>query len=86
MYACLLCCKRVCDARQQNLHGSLLRAGLVDELLIYLAPRLLGSGRGLAAIGPLTSLAESLDFEFVDVERVGVDLRWRLRPPGRAVF
>jgi diaminohydroxyphosphoribosylaminopyrimidine deaminase/5-amino-6-(5-phosphoribosylamino)uracil reductase len=70
----------------EKLNGSLLRAGLVDELLVYLAPRLLGPGRGLAAIGPLASLAESLDFVFVDVERVGADLRLRLRPPGRADF
>jgi diaminohydroxyphosphoribosylaminopyrimidine deaminase/5-amino-6-(5-phosphoribosylamino)uracil reductase len=70
----------------EKLNGSLLRAGLVDELLVYLAPRLLGPGRALAAIGPLASLAESLDFEFVDVERVGADLRLRLRPPGRADF
>ena len=70
----------------EKLNGSLLRAGLVDELLVYLAPRLLGPGRGIAAIGPLASLAESLDFEFVDVERVGTDLRLRLRPPGRAVL
>ena len=70
----------------EKLNGSLLREGLVDELLVYIAPRLLGPGRGIAAIGPLASLAESLDFEFVDVDRVGVDLRLRLRPPGRAVF
>ena len=70
----------------EKLNGSLLREGLVDELLVYIAPRLLGPGRGIAAIGPLASLAESLDFEFVDVERVGTDLRLRLRPPGRAVF
>jgi diaminohydroxyphosphoribosylaminopyrimidine deaminase / 5-amino-6-(5-phosphoribosylamino)uracil reductase len=70
----------------EKLNGSLLREGLVDELLVYVAPRLLGPGRGIAAIGPLASLAESLDFEFVDVERVGADLRLRLRPPGRAVF
>ena len=70
----------------EKLNGSLLSAGLVDELLVYIAPRLLGPGRGLAAIGPLTALAESLDFEFVDVERIGADLRLRLRPPGRAVF
>ena len=70
----------------EKLNGSLLREGLVDELLIYMAPRLLGPGRGIAAIGPLASLAESLDFEFVDVERVGADLRLRLRPPGRAKF
>jgi diaminohydroxyphosphoribosylaminopyrimidine deaminase/5-amino-6-(5-phosphoribosylamino)uracil reductase len=70
----------------EKLNGSLLRAGLVDELLIYLAPRLLGPGRGIAAVGPLAALAESLDFEFVEVERVDADLRLRLRPPGRADF
>ena len=70
----------------EKLNGSLLRAGLVDELLIYLAPRLLGTGRGLAAIGPLAALADSLDFEFTEVERVGADLRLRLRAPGRADF
>ena len=70
----------------EKLNGSLLREGLVDELLLYIAPRLLGPGRGIAAIGPLASLAESLDFELVDVEKVGADLRLRLRPPGRAVF
>ena len=32
------------------------------------------------------ALADSLDFEFVVVERVGDDLRLRLRPPGRAYF
>lgn len=70
----------------EKLNGSLLRAGLVDELLVYIAPRLFGPGRGIAAIGPLASLADSLDFEIVDVERVGPDLRLRLRPPGRADF
>lgn len=70
----------------EKLNGSLLRAGLVDELLVYIAPRLFGPGRGIAAIGPLASLADSLDFDIVDVERVGADLRLRLRPPGRADF
>jgi diaminohydroxyphosphoribosylaminopyrimidine deaminase/5-amino-6-(5-phosphoribosylamino)uracil reductase len=70
----------------EKLNASLLRAGLVDELLLYVAPHLLGDGRGLAALGVLPSLADSLDFEFVDVERVGADLRLRLRPPGRADF
>jgi riboflavin synthase, alpha subunit len=34
----------------EKLNASLLAAGLVDELLVYVAPRLLGSGRGLAAL------------------------------------
>ncbi len=70
----------------EKLNASLLRAGLVDELLLYVAPRLMGEGRGIAALGALGSLADSFDFEFIDVERVGADLRLRLRPPGRAVF
>jgi diaminohydroxyphosphoribosylaminopyrimidine deaminase / 5-amino-6-(5-phosphoribosylamino)uracil reductase len=70
----------------EKLNGSLLRAGLVDELLLYVAPRLFGDGRGIAALGPLARLADSLVFDFVDVERVGADLRLRLRPPGRADF
>ena len=70
----------------EKLNASLLRAGLVDELLLYVAPRLLGEGRAIAAIGALGGLAESLDFEFMDVERIGPDLRLRLRPPGRAEF
>jgi diaminohydroxyphosphoribosylaminopyrimidine deaminase / 5-amino-6-(5-phosphoribosylamino)uracil reductase len=70
----------------EKLNASLLRAELVDELLLYVAPRLLGDGRGIAALGALGALADSLDFEFIDVERVGADLRLRLRPPGRADF
>jgi diaminohydroxyphosphoribosylaminopyrimidine deaminase/5-amino-6-(5-phosphoribosylamino)uracil reductase len=70
----------------EKLNASLLRADLVDELLLYVAPRLLGEGRGIAALGALSSLAASHDFEFIDVERVGADLRLRLRPPGRAEF
>jgi diaminohydroxyphosphoribosylaminopyrimidine deaminase/5-amino-6-(5-phosphoribosylamino)uracil reductase len=64
----------------------LLREGLVDELLVYLAPKLLGSGRDMAAFGPIERLTDGLQFEFLDSELVGEDLRIRLRPPGRADF
>jgi diaminohydroxyphosphoribosylaminopyrimidine deaminase/5-amino-6-(5-phosphoribosylamino)uracil reductase len=69
----------------EKLNASLLQAGLVDELLLYMAPRLLGPGRGLAAIGPLARLADSIDFDWVDCERVGADLRLRLRPRAKPV-
>ena len=69
-----------------RLNASLLREGLVDELLVYLAPKLLGIGREMAAFGPLTTLADALDFEFTQVERIGDDLRILARPPGRAQF
>jgi diaminohydroxyphosphoribosylaminopyrimidine deaminase/5-amino-6-(5-phosphoribosylamino)uracil reductase len=69
-----------------KLNASLLREGLVDELLVYLAPRLLGIGREMAAFGPLSTLADALDFEFTQVDRIGADLRILARPPGRAHF
>ncbi len=69
-----------------KLNASLLREGLVDELLVYLAPKLLGVGREMAAFGPLSTLAEALQFEFTQVDRIGADLRLLARPPGRAHF
>ena len=69
-----------------KLNASLLREGLVDELLVYLAPKLLGIGREMAAFGPLSTLADALDFEFTQVDRIGADLRILARPPGRAHF
>ena len=69
-----------------KLNASLLREGLVDELLVYLAPKLLGIGREMAAFGPLQTLAEALPFEFTQVDRIGPDLRILARPPGRAHF
>lgn len=66
-----------------KLNGSLLREGLVDELLLYLAPKLLGPGMGLANIGPLTELAQGIALEFVEATPVGRDLRLRARLPGR---
>jgi diaminohydroxyphosphoribosylaminopyrimidine deaminase/5-amino-6-(5-phosphoribosylamino)uracil reductase len=64
----------------EKLNASFLREGLVDELLVYVAPRLLGRGRGLAALGPFERLEQGLGFRFVDVTPIGGDLRLRLRP------
>ncbi|MGG4608098.1 bifunctional diaminohydroxyphosphoribosylaminopyrimidine deaminase/5-amino-6-(5-phosphoribosylamino)uracil reductase RibD [Providencia sp. Me31A] len=64
-----------------KLAGSLLKLGLVDELIVYIAPKLLGSSaRGLVDFPPLNALADAPKFEFTDVEKVGDDLRVRLRP------
>jgi diaminohydroxyphosphoribosylaminopyrimidine deaminase / 5-amino-6-(5-phosphoribosylamino)uracil reductase len=69
-----------------KLSGSLVREGLVDELLVYQAPKLLGVGQGLASFGPLDSLDQALALRFVSLERVGDDLRLIARPPGREHF
>jgi diaminohydroxyphosphoribosylaminopyrimidine deaminase / 5-amino-6-(5-phosphoribosylamino)uracil reductase len=58
-----------------RLNGALLQTGRVDELLLYLAPTLLGAGRDIAALGPFESLAQGLAFDFHDAAKVGADLR-----------
>jgi diaminohydroxyphosphoribosylaminopyrimidine deaminase/5-amino-6-(5-phosphoribosylamino)uracil reductase len=69
-----------------KLNGSFIREGLVDECLVYLAPRLLGPGQGLASFGPLASLADGVQLGFQSVERVGDDLRVLARVVGRDAF
>ena len=69
-----------------KLNGSLIRAGLVDELLLYLAPKLLGPGQGMAAFGPLQSLADAVTLQFQSVDRVGADLRILARVAGHDQF
>lgn len=69
-----------------KLNGSLLREGLVDELLVYLAPKLLGPGLSMANIGPLCDLAQAQALEFTSVERVGPDLRVLAQVAGRGSF
>ncbi len=59
-----------------TLNGALLRAGLVDELLLYVAPQLLGdAARGIAQLGELTALEQRIDLAWQDVRQVGADLR-----------
>jgi diaminohydroxyphosphoribosylaminopyrimidine deaminase/5-amino-6-(5-phosphoribosylamino)uracil reductase len=66
-----------------GLAGALLSAGLVDELLLYLAPTLLGRGaRPLAELETPSSLAGRLQFSIVESQDVGGDLLLRLRPRG----
>ncbi len=63
-----------------KLNGSFVREGLVDEFLIYMAPKLVGTGRELAAFGPLTRLEDGLALRFVSVTSIGADLRIIARP------
>lgn len=63
-----------------RLNGSFWRDGLVDELLVYQAAMLAGTGRGLAAIGPFAALADAPRLRFTAVDRVGDDLRLLARP------
>ncbi len=69
-----------------KLNGSLVREGLVDEFLVYLAPKLVGQGRDMASLGSLDDLAGAVPLAFRDVDRVGPDLRIMARMPGRDSF
>ncbi|WP_240635996.1 bifunctional diaminohydroxyphosphoribosylaminopyrimidine deaminase/5-amino-6-(5-phosphoribosylamino)uracil reductase RibD [Caldimonas tepidiphila] len=69
-----------------KLNGSFVREGLVDEFLVYLAPKLVGQGREMMRFGPLGSLADAVELEFTGIDRVGPDLRVLARVAGRARF
>ncbi|MGH8728236.1 MAG: bifunctional diaminohydroxyphosphoribosylaminopyrimidine deaminase/5-amino-6-(5-phosphoribosylamino)uracil reductase RibD [Burkholderiales bacterium] len=59
-----------------GLNGALLRAGLVDELLLYMSPHLLGeAGRGMFDLSDLPDLERKREFKIVDVRKVGTDMR-----------
>jgi diaminohydroxyphosphoribosylaminopyrimidine deaminase/5-amino-6-(5-phosphoribosylamino)uracil reductase len=63
-----------------KLNGSLVREGLVDEWLLYLAPVLLGEGRELARLAAPERLDAAPRLRFGRVDRVGDDLRILARP------
>nr|WP_269106774.1 bifunctional diaminohydroxyphosphoribosylaminopyrimidine deaminase/5-amino-6-(5-phosphoribosylamino)uracil reductase RibD [Massilia sp. TS11] len=58
-----------------KLHGSLVREACADELLLYLAPSLLGEGQGMFALGPYQQLSEQHRLQFHEVQMIGPDLR-----------
>lgn len=67
-----------------KLNGSLVREDCVDELLVYLAPSLLGdSARGMVSLAEMKALDERVELEIRGVERVGGDLRILARLKGR---
>ncbi|OGS81235.1 MAG: riboflavin biosynthesis protein RibD [Gallionellales bacterium GWA2_55_18] len=69
-------CNEVLVEAGSKLNGALLKAGLVDELVLYLAPQLLGDmARGMAQLGELASLEQRIELEWKDVRHVGKDLR-----------
>lgn len=60
------------------LNGALLAQGLVDEILLYVAPQLLGSSaRGLFDIPALTAMEQAFRLDIKEVVKLGQDLRIR---------
>jgi diaminohydroxyphosphoribosylaminopyrimidine deaminase/5-amino-6-(5-phosphoribosylamino)uracil reductase len=69
-----------------KLNGSLLREGLADEFVVYLAPKFIGQGAGMASLGPLTELSQAIPLQFRSTDRLGPDLRIVARVEGRDRF
>lgn len=63
-----------------TLAGSWLRAGQVDEIWAYIAPKLLGSGPSLVSDLGVPTLADAQELDLLDVDRLGDDVRLILRP------
>ena len=58
-----------------TLAGAFLRAGLVDEIVGYVAPKILGAGSSALNDAGVTTIADAVDFELSDVRRLGPDVR-----------
>lgn len=64
-----------------TLAGALLQAGVVDELIVYVAPTLLGNdARGLCVLPGLELLSQAPKFTFNEIRRVGPDVCLHLIP------
>ena len=73
-------CNEVLVEAGSALNGALLQAGLVDELLLYLAPQLLGdAARGMAQLGEFSRLDQRVNLKWHDVRQIGNDLRITVR-------
>jgi diaminohydroxyphosphoribosylaminopyrimidine deaminase / 5-amino-6-(5-phosphoribosylamino)uracil reductase len=69
-----------------TLNGHLIEGDWVDEILVYLAPKLLGPGRALASLSPLAALGAAWQGDVREVRQVGPDIRLIVRPAGRETF
>jgi diaminohydroxyphosphoribosylaminopyrimidine deaminase/5-amino-6-(5-phosphoribosylamino)uracil reductase len=73
-------CNEVLVEAGATLSGSFIEAGLVDELIVFIAPKLLGSdGRPLLGMSGLNELSDAIEFKVESVEQVGADIKVTLR-------
>lgn len=63
-----------------TLAAAFLRAGLVDEVVLHLAPTVLGAGSALVGDLGIPTIADALSLQIDDVGRLGGDVQIRLRP------
>jgi diaminohydroxyphosphoribosylaminopyrimidine deaminase/5-amino-6-(5-phosphoribosylamino)uracil reductase len=66
-----------------TLAGSFLRSGLVDRVVAYVAPAVLGGGLPSVLVPTVTTLSDAVRLEVIDVARIGPDVRLTARPVPR---
>lgn len=66
-----------------TLTGALSQAGLINEYLIYVAPKILGEGRNLLKLPMIEELSEAKELKFISMDRTGGDIRLILRPDSK---
>lgn len=65
----------------QGLNGACLQEDLIDELLLYYAPKLMGTeAQGMFAMTAFTQMQQAVQLNILDIRQVGVDIRLRARP------
>ena len=65
----------------EGLNGALLAQDLIDELLIYYAPKLMGgAAKSMFAMPAFTSMQQAIDLQIIDVRHIGNDIRLRAKP------
>ncbi len=65
----------------QRLSGAFLEAGLIDELILYFAPKLMGAdARSMFAMSTLTSMQQVTDLHIEDIRQIGPDVCVRAKP------
>ena len=73
-------CNEVLVESGSTLAGAFIKAGLVDEIILYMAPKLLGhNGLPLFTIPGLESMADQIALEYSEVSLLGKDCRMRVR-------
>ena len=79
----LACCQEINDLWVEagpGLAGALVSEGLVDELVVYIAPKLIGTGGApLLELPPVAALDKQPDWRLIDVHAIGSDIRTRYR-------
>lgn len=65
-----------------KLAGAFLASGMVDRLVYYIAPKLLGDGPAALVGGGVTTITDAIDLDVLDVDRIGPDLRLTARLRG----